>query len=163
MHPGFIGHWKRARREAMREHRAACGGWDQHHRGHREEGAEAPGHRHGGGGMLFGVRRPLRFMAHKLDLDEDQVKALAHILDDLKTERAQASVDDRRTIGDFAGALEAEDFDAAKAQEGFDRRVESARRVEAAVLAAIQRTHEMLRPEQRSKLAYLLRSGALTI
>ena len=56
-----------------------------------------------GGG--FGVRRPLRFLAHKLDLDEKQVVQLARILDELKTERAQAAVDDRRTLAEFADAL----------------------------------------------------------
>jgi len=171
MHPGFFGHWKRAHREhreAWREARAACGGRHHGHHGHHD-GEEAhasgrQGHGHGhGGGPLFGVRRPLRFMAHKLDLDEEQVKALARILDDLKTERAQAAVDDRRTVGDFAAALEAESFEAEQAKAGLERRVESAKRVEEAVFAALERTHAMLRPEQRSKLAYLLRSGALTI
>ena len=51
-----------------------------------------------GGG--FGVRRPLRFLAHKLDLDNDQVVQLARILDELKIERAQAAVDDRRALAD---------------------------------------------------------------
>jgi hypothetical protein len=37
----------------------------------------------------FGVRRPLRFLAHRLELDEKQVAALAKVLDDLKIERAQ--------------------------------------------------------------------------
>src|SRR5882757_6651821 len=50
----------------------------------------------------FGVRRPLRFLAHKLELDEKQVVEMARILDDLKTERAQAAVDDRRTLAEFA-------------------------------------------------------------
>ncbi|MEO0813132.1 MAG: hypothetical protein AAFY60_09740, partial [Myxococcota bacterium] len=44
-------------------------------------------------GPGFGVRRPLRFMAHRLDLDDEQVGVLAAILNDLKTERAQAAVD----------------------------------------------------------------------
>lgn len=167
MHPGFFGHWKRAHRErheAFREAMAHCGHHGHHHHHDGEDGARASGrHPPGGGGMLFGVRRPLRFMAHKLELDEDQVKALARILDDLKTERAQAAVDDRRSIGDFAAALEAESFEAARVQGGLDRRVESARREQQAVFEALERTHEMLRPEQRGKLAYLLRSGALTI
>lgn len=166
MHPGFFGHWKRAHRarhEAWREARAAGCGHHGHHEHGDEEGAQASGRHHPGPGMLFGVRRPLRFMAHKLDLDEDQVKALARILDDLKTERAQAAVDDRRSLGDFAAALEAEAFEADQAKAGADRRVESARREQEAVFAALERTHAMLRPEQRSKLAYLLRSGALTI
>ena len=65
-----------------------------HHGHHDDEGAGA-----------FGVRRPLRFLAHKLDLDEKQVTALARILDELKTERAQAAVDDRRSLAEFADAV----------------------------------------------------------
>ena len=38
-----------------------------------------------GAGGGFGVRRPLRFLAHKLELDEKQVVQLARILDELKT------------------------------------------------------------------------------
>ena len=53
----------------------------------------------------FGVRRPLRFLAHRLGLDEPQVAALARILDELKTDRAQAEVDRRRTLATFADAL----------------------------------------------------------
>ena len=56
-----------------------------------------------GGG--FGVRRPLRFLAHKLELDEQQIVLLARILDELKTERAQAAVDDRRTLASSRPAL----------------------------------------------------------
>ena len=51
----------------------------------------------------FGVRRPLRLLAYKLELDHKQVEQLARILDELKTERAQAAVDDRRTLTAFAG------------------------------------------------------------
>src|SRR5262245_562614 len=61
----------------------------------------------------FGVRRPLRFLAHKLDLDDRQVAELARILDELKTERAQAEVDRRRTVSAFADALSGDAFDEA--------------------------------------------------
>src|SRR5262249_58146174 len=56
-------------------------------------------------GAGFGVRRPLRFLAHRLRLDDKQVAELARILDELKTERAQAEVDRRRTLSAFADAL----------------------------------------------------------
>src|SRR5690348_15810308 len=79
-------------------------------RGQPEEGPEE-----GFGG--FGVRRPLRFLAHRLGLDERQVAELARILDELKTERAQAEVDRRRTLTAFADAVAGEAFDAAKAAE----------------------------------------------
>jgi Spy/CpxP family protein refolding chaperone len=115
------------------------------------------------GGAGFGVRRPLRFMAHKLDLNEAQIEELAKILDDLKTERAQAAVDQRRSVAAFADALAGEAFDAANAKSAGDLRVKSAERLRDAVLGALARTHAMLDPEQRKQLAYLMRSGALTI
>ena len=111
----------------------------------------------------FGVRRPLRFMAHKLELDQKQVEQLARILDQLKTERAQAGVDERRSLGEFADAVAGDAFDAAKAAAGADRRVESARRLRDAVIRALEQTHALLNPEQRARLAYLMRSGMLVI
>src|SRR5262245_7013825 len=80
----------------------------------------------GAGGGGFGVRRPLRFLAFKLQLDEPQVAELAGILNELKTERAQAAVDDRRTLTAFADAVAAETFDQAGAAEAAARRVKSA-------------------------------------
>jgi Spy/CpxP family protein refolding chaperone len=114
-----------------------------------------------GGG--FGVRRPLRFLAHKLDLDERQVAELARILDELKTERAQAEVDRRRTLSTFADALAGDAFDAAKAGEGGELRVRSAQRVRDAVLKALGQIHAVLNPEQRVRLAYLIRTGTLVV
>jgi Spy/CpxP family protein refolding chaperone len=115
-----------------------------------------------GFGAGFGVRRPLRFLAHKLDLDERQVAELARILDELKTERVQAEVDRRRTVAAFAEALVGDAFDAAQAAGGGDLRVQSAQRMRDAVLKALQQLHALLRPDQRARLAYLIRTGALT-
>jgi Spy/CpxP family protein refolding chaperone len=115
----------------------------------------------GGGG--FGVRRPLRFLAFKLDLKDPQVTELAAILSDLKTERAQAAVDHRRTTASLADAVAAESFDEAKVKAAADQRVKSDEVVQAAVVRALGRIHALLEPEQRSKLAYLLRTGALSI
>jgi Spy/CpxP family protein refolding chaperone len=109
------------------------------------------------------VRRPLRFLAHKLELSEEQVGALAGILDDLKTERAQGAVDHRRTTAAFADAIGSESFDESKVAEAADARVKSADRLRTAVVKALGRIHALLDAEQRAKLAYLLRTGALAI
>jgi hypothetical protein len=114
-----------------------------------------------GGG--FGVRRPLRFLAYKLDLDEKQVGELARILDELKTERAQAEVDRRRTLSSFADALSGDTFDVAKATEGGDLRTKSAERVRDAVLKALREIHALLNADQRVRLAYLIRTGTLVV
>ena len=105
-----------------------------HHEGDPFEGQ--PGF---GGG--WGVRRPLRFLAHKLDLDQKQVTELARILDELKIERAQAEVDDRRARAEFADAIVGATFDAARAAAAGERRVQSAARLRIISPAPISSTN----------------------
>ncbi len=111
----------------------------------------------------FGVRRPLRFLAYKLQLEEHQVAELARILDELKTERAQAAVDDRRTLTAFADAVAAEAFDPAQVAEAVKLRLQSNERLQSAVGSTLGRIHALLTPEQRTRLAYLIRTGALLL
>jgi Spy/CpxP family protein refolding chaperone len=166
MHPGVFGFWRHRHDQGhdFGPHRAGC-----HEGGCGPQGWHAAPHGGGGGGGDdfggggFGVRRPLRFLAYKLDLEEEQVTELASILNELKTERAQASVDLRRTTSALADAVAAESFDEAKAKAAADERVKSDERVQSAVARALGRIHKLLKPEQRAKLAYLLRTGALSI
>jgi Spy/CpxP family protein refolding chaperone len=113
------------------------------------------------GGGAFGVRRPLRYLAYKLDLDDAQVAELAKVLHELKTERAQAEVDGRRSMAAFADAVAGESFDEAKATVGASLRVGGAERLRDATIKALGRLHSVLDPEQRERLAYLIRTGAL--
>jgi Spy/CpxP family protein refolding chaperone len=131
-----------------------------------------PGHEHHGGdpfegpsgfGGGWGVRRPLRFLAHKLDLDHKQIAELARILDELKIERAQAEVDDRRARAEFADAIVGETFDAAKAGAAGERRVQTAARLRDALTRALAAIHAQLRSDQRERFAYLIRTGVLAL
>jgi Spy/CpxP family protein refolding chaperone len=179
MHPALI-HWWKARQAGdcgPGWANASCGpqgggggggaeegrgGW----RHHRSEERFAGGHGGDGddfGAGSFGVRRPLRFLAYKLELDERQVGELARILDELKTERAQAEVDRRRTMSAFADAVAGDTFDEAKAKDGADLRVSSAQRLRDAVTKALGRIHATLDKEQRDQLAYLIRTGTLQL
>ena len=159
MYPGFISHWKRQRcgesRAEMDYGRRAWG-----YRAAR--GEEEPGDAGFAGGS-FGVRRPLRFLAYKLQLEEPQVAELARILDEIKTERAQAAVDQRRALSAFAEAIEGEAFDERKAAAGAAIRLQSAERLRSAVVTALGRLHKLLDPQQRGRLAYLIRTGTLSI
>ncbi len=154
MHSGIA--WLHARRERALGHCHAAGHFGHHGRG----GHGGPGHGgHGGGG----ARRPLRFLVHKLELDEKQATQVAKILEDLKIERAQAEVDDRRATAAFADAIEGESFDAAAAEAAAQRRAETAARLGAAVQKALGAMHAALNGEQRETLAFLIRSGALNL
>jgi Spy/CpxP family protein refolding chaperone len=100
-------------------------------------------------------------LVHKLELDERQATQVAKILEDLKIERAQAEVDDRRATASFADAVEGESFDAAAAEAAAKRRAETAERLGAGVQKALGQMHAVLSGEQRETLAFLIRGGAL--
>ncbi len=171
MHPGFFHHWRQRASSCEPseyasahgscgpgELRGGCGAQGRHgHHEHRAGGFDEDG----GGG--FGVRRPLRFLAQRLELDDDQVTKVATILSTLKTERAQAAVDGRRRITTIADVIEAAAFDNAKAESAATEQVKIAERLRDAVTAALRDMHAALTDEQRKRLAYLLRTGALTI
>lgn len=129
-----------------------CGGGP---RWAREGGDEA--------GAVFGVRRPLRFLVHKLELDEAQAAQLAKLLDELRIEHAQAAVDARRATATLADAVERDTLDAAKLAEAAGTRVKTAERLRDAVAQQVTRMHALLEPGQRQNLAFLIRSGALEL
>jgi Spy/CpxP family protein refolding chaperone len=163
MHPGFYGWWKS-------RHGGDCGGAEAHghehggwHGRHDERRWAGGWGEHGGGGGEFGVRRPLRFLAYKLELDEKQVGELARILNELKTERAQAEVDERRTVAAFADAVGGATFEETKAGDGAKQRVATAERLKNAVVKALREIHAVLADEQRQRLAYLIRTGVVTL
>ncbi len=159
MHPGMIAwwKWKHSGHSGHHEHGHHEHGGGHHHH-HAEAGCgpsgEGAGEAFAGfggpdgfdsdfGGGSFGVRRPLRFLAHKLELDEKQVAELAHVLNELKTERAQAAVDHRRTVAGFADVIAGEAFDEGKAS-GVAARARQERR------AAARRRGEGPRPDPRA-------------
>jgi Spy/CpxP family protein refolding chaperone len=161
--------WWRARHAGCGEDSGGgCGpGWGARQwaggYGRGQGGGSDEGDGEGFGGGAFGVRRPLRFLAYKLELDERQVAELARILDELKTERAQAEVDRRRSLSAFADAVAGDTFDDGKAKQAAGARVATAERLRDAVTSALGRLHALLDKEQRERLAYLIRTGVLSL
>lgn len=164
MHEGMMSWWH--------AHRNRCGGWSAASCGPGNGSGFDDGGGHGGdsgggsdgfGSGAFGVRRPLRFLAYKLELDQRQVGEMAKILDELKTERAQAEVDRRRTLSALADAVSGDAFDQVRAQEAAQLRVATAERLRDAVTKALARIHALLAKEQRERLGYLIRTGTLVV
>lgn len=114
-------------------------------------------------GPMFGIRRPLRHLTWKLDLDEDQVREMADILARLKTARARARVEREGSVNDLAQAFAGEDFDDEKAAEAIERRKNGVGEQEDSVLEALRRIYEMLDADQRAEFAYQLRSGSVDL
>ncbi len=158
MHEGMLGWWSRRRGAHLRTVCHAGGGC-----GPAGGGTGFYASAHDGGGGPFGVRRPLRYLSYKLELDEKQAAKLAKILDELKTERAQAAVDDRRKTSALADAVEQAAFNEERASQAVQAQLESSRKLHDALLKALREIHAMLDAEQRETLAYMIRSGVLQI
>jgi Spy/CpxP family protein refolding chaperone len=166
MYPGMMGWWKHARGHGHGscEAHAGEGCGPGYGRGRWARHAEEAFASHDDGEFgHFGVRRPLRFLAHKLELEDAQVTELARILNELKTDRAQSAVDHRRSTAAIADAIAGESFEEAKLQAAVNERVKTAERLRDAVVRAIGKIHALLQPEQRTRFAYLIRTGVLTI
>lgn len=145
-------HWERAARRHERWLERAMR-WESRRHGDGHEGDEFFG-------AGLGVRRPLRFLAWKLDLDEDQTAALARILEQLKLERAQAALDLRRAAASLADAFAGE-LDRARAEAAAEQRTAATRRVQDAMAKALEELHGLLEPDQRRALAELIRTGGI--
>ena len=109
------------------------------------------------------IPRTLYFMQKSLNLSQSQTEQLARVLDDIETERAQARVDDRRALAGIADAFAGSSFDGSQAKTALDIRQKSEERVRSTVLATLTKTHSILEPAQRERLATMLRTGDLTI
>lgn len=164
MYPGMLWWLKRSRfmHGGEAAHAGSCGGRQQEGHG-RTRWAGHGGHQGGEERGGFGVRRPLRFLAYKLGLSDTQMAELARILGELKTERAQAAVDEQRSLAAFADAMTGGSFDAARADEGSKQRAEAEERLRKAVLKALSELHQLLDAEQRKQFAYLVRTGVVAL
>lgn len=163
MHPGFYAWWHGRQGGSCGSDHDSCHPGE--HRGRHFHGgfrhAEFGGFDGGDGG--FGVRRPLRFLAHKLDLSDEQVGKLATILTALKTERAQIAVDQRRRTAALADAFESNSLDTSKVEAATAAYLQSEGRLQAAVSHALADMHAVLSESQRKDFAYLLRTGVLAL
>lgn len=156
MHPA-IAHWQRVSRCGTSYCAPRGGDWQ----GRGRSGGD--GDAFDDGGSSFGVRRPLRFLAYKLELDDRQVAELARIINALKTERAQAEVDRRRTVTALADAVAGDSFQEQHTDHAGQLRAQSAERLQLAITRALKEIHAVLNSEQRARFAYLIRSGTLSL
>ena len=107
---------------------------------------------------MFGIKRPLRFLIRKLELDEEQVMVVMDAMSDFRIERDQAGIEARRARKVLVSALTGDEFDREKAAEAVEQQVESHRRLREAFVDALERVHGILNAAQREKLSFLLGS-----
>jgi hypothetical protein len=111
----------------------------------------------------FGVRRPLRYLSYQLDLDEQQRRRIAAVLERLKIEREQGALDQKKTVAGLADLVTREDVSIDELRKALAPRVQSTENLQMAIARAVQEIVALLDSDQREEFAHLLRSGALKL
>lgn len=114
-------------------------------------------------GPTFGVRRPLRHLAWKLNLNETQLRDIVDVLDRLKTAYNQARLDQDRSTSEIAAVFSAQEFNGDRVGSALAMRTRASEVLNQELLAAVRRIFELLNEDQRHEFAYLLRSGAFML
>ena len=120
---------------------------------------ESRGHRQGS----FGVRRPLRYLSHRLDLDDQQRRVLAASFERIKIEREQAALDRKRSDGQVADKLTQQELAVEDLQQAMSPRTDIAQRLQATIAKELYDIVQVLDDEQREEFAYLVRSGVVKL
>jgi Spy/CpxP family protein refolding chaperone len=111
--------------------------------------------RHGGGPRRWMLRR----LFQRLDTTPGQEKVILAAAETFETNGRAVRDAFFSTRADFARAMEAEHFDAAKVNEAFDKQQQAVDALKKSVLENLQKVHEALTPEQRRVAGELLQYG----
>ena len=118
---------------------------------------------HRGGGTGFGVRRPLRYLAHHLDLDESQTRRMASVLNQMKTEREQAKLDEKRTVSALAALMSERTPTLDEVKGVLEPRVRSTERLNLETAKAVAAISDFLDEDQKDEFINLLLTGSISL
>ncbi len=113
-------------------------------------------------GAQFGVRRPLRYLSYQLDLSENQMRRMSSVLNAIKNEREQATLDEKRTVTAIADLM----ADGTPTLEEFGKalqpRTRNAEQLQAEIARGLVQISDILDEDQREQFIGLLLSGAIS-
>ena len=118
------------------------------------------GRRWGYGGNGGGPRRwMLRRLFQRLDTTPGQEKVITEAFDELQEKLRAVREEFSRSRSSFAKATRGEAFDTESVREQFERQQGTVEDLKKVVLAAMQKIHEALTPEQRAIAGDLIEFG----
>jgi Spy/CpxP family protein refolding chaperone len=111
----------------------------------------------------FGGRRPLRYLSYQLDLDEPQRRQIGAVLEEVKVEREQADLDEKKMVASLAEQIGKPEVTADSLKHTLSSRVRSTEQIQAIIAEALEKIVGILDADQREEFAYLLRTGAFRV
>lgn len=116
-----------------------------------------------GGSAGFGIRRPLRYLVHRLDLDDSQTRRMAAVLNQLKTEREQAQLDEKRTVTAVAELMSEDTPTLDEVQAALKPRIDSVEKLNTEVAKAVVAISDFLDEDQKDEFVSLLLAESITL
>jgi hypothetical protein len=116
-----------------------------------------------GGGAEFGVRRPLRYLSYHLDLDDNQTRRMAQLLNQLKTEREQAQLDEKRSVSALADAMSEGTPTLDEVKTILSSRIRSTEKLNDETAKAVVAISDFLDEDQKEEFINLLLTGAFSL
>ena len=113
-------------------------------------------------GAQFGVRRPLRYLSYQLDLSENQMRRMSSVLNGIKNEREQATLDEKRTLTAIADLMGGGTPTLEEFGEALQPRTRSAEQLQAEIARGLVQISDILDEDQREQFVGLLLSGAIS-
>lgn len=120
-------------------------------------------HWRGGGGAGFGVRRPLRYLAHRLDLDDSQTRRMASVLNQLKTEREQAQLDEKRSVSALADLMAEGTPTIDEVKQVLESRLSSTEQLNHETAKAVVAISDFLDQDQKEEFINLMLTGSISL
>jgi Spy/CpxP family protein refolding chaperone len=133
--------------------RMRYGGWHRHHHGWQRGG------RGGWGGRGYGGPGRFFWIARELDLDRSQKKVVFDAIADVKKAAGDARTQGIGALDEIADAVAGEEFDHAAVDKIANDQSAALDKVKIEIVAALEKLHNVLTPEQRGRLRELLARG----
>ena len=138
--------------------------WQQYaYAGHTNHHHHHESRWHSSRGSDFGVRRPLRYLSHRLDLDDSQVRRMASVLNQLKTAREQAALDEKRSIAALAELLADGTPTLEQCRQTLGSRLGTTKQLNEETAKGIVAISDLLDDDQREEFTNLLLTGSFAL
>ncbi len=113
-------------------------------------------------GAHFGVRRPLRYLGYQLDLSENQMRRMSSVLNAIKNEREQSTLDEKRTVTAIADLMAEGTPTLEEFSEALQPRTKNAEQLQTEIARGLVQISDILDEDQREQFIGLLLSGAIS-
>jgi len=105
----------------------------------------------------------LRYLSYQLDLSENQMRRMSSVLNAIKNEREQSTLDEKRTVTAIADLMAEGTPTLEEFSEALQPRTKNAEQLQTEIARGLVQISDILDEDQREQFVGLLLSGAILL